>query len=460
MQTSPEFSFTFQGPPAVQSTSEVYPTNAQIAFTPVVPSETDKDKMEALNLSAPGIFQDITMDQTPTYPKWRFVPMYREAANGGTTYWIIGFDGIKNLLMLHGYVNGTPVPNATEVVLNTSGRSMQEQALLEARQRYTMKFREGYRPPGSNVPRAVDPMLAHKYEPPYKRLAGFQYVYIQPKLDGIRMLVQFIGGRVVMTSRGHKEWNHITHVVPELTEFFAYLPADSVLDGELYDHDCSFNTIQSLVTTKTASKIDYARVSKVKYNIFDINLRQPISYDQRYSLLVNAYTKYVQDRSSDGNTTDPNAFPKTFVIVPSELASSHEQIMAKHNEYVAKGYEGLMIKKIAYGIPQNNPLYQETLYVEKRSYNIMKLKIFDDEEAVVVGVKDSNGTEKGCAMLTVRDIRGNVFDVRMRGSFERRKMWLQNPQLVYGRQLTIRFFGLSEYGVPRHPVGVRFRDYE
>ena len=85
------------------------------------------------------------------------------------------------------------------------------------------------------------PMLA--YPVSSKPIDYSKPVFIQPKLDGVRCLIQYEklrgwGGysEVVAYSRTGKIWKNIDHILKELKPFFQKHP-NVVLDGELYNHD-------------------------------------------------------------------------------------------------------------------------------------------------------------------------------------------------------------------------------
>ena len=73
-------------------------------------------------------------------------------------------------------------------------------------------------------------------------------VYMQPKLDGVRCLIQHNAGHIVAYSRTGKVWKNINHILYELIPFFKKYP-NVVLDGELYNHDFrdDFESIISMV---------------------------------------------------------------------------------------------------------------------------------------------------------------------------------------------------------------------
>ena len=95
------------------------------------------------------------------------------------------------------------------------------------------------------------PMLA--YPANKKPIDYTKPVYIQPKLDGVRCVIQYNKlncgeHEVVAYSRTGKPWKNIAHICVQLKPFFAKYP-NVILDGELYNHDLKddFEKIISLV---------------------------------------------------------------------------------------------------------------------------------------------------------------------------------------------------------------------
>ena len=414
--------------------------------------------------------QQIQMHETPTMARWNLAPLYKQEMRGGMMVWQVGFDGVDHLEMTHGFVDNVRT-DRTQVELNSTGRTMQQQALLEARQRYQLKQRNGYQLPGSSTPPMVKGMKGQEYTE--KSILSWP-VYTQPKLDGIRMLCQHSGyqnadnnpaNEVKMMSFGNKPYTHLTHIATALQKFFTYLPRHATLDGEMYRHDMTFNSLASAVRTV---KHVHPDLHKIQYHIFDVcytGTDGPPTLEQRTNLLINAFRSYIQDRSPTANPDDVSVYPTEFVIVPTRIAHNHAEIHSLHDIYVQQGYEGIMVKKCANNttaasLGREKKIFDQSLYKPGKSIHILKLKNFRDEEATVIGIEEGSGTERGLASLVVRDIRGNVFVTRPRGSFDQRAQWMTNPSQVIGRQYTIRYQDLSEYGVPRFPIGVEFRDYE
>ena len=120
------------------------------------------------------------------------------------------------------------------------------------------------------------PMLA--YPVSKKPIDYSKPVFIQPKLDGVRCLIQYerrVKPRedvVVAYSRTGKEWKNINHILKELKPFFQKWP-NIVLDGELYNHDLrnDFEKIISLVRKTKPTSEDRLEASKLtQFHCYDI----------------------------------------------------------------------------------------------------------------------------------------------------------------------------------------------
>jgi DNA ligase-1 len=101
----------------------------------------------------------------------------------------------------------------------------------------------------------------------------------------------------------------------------------------------------------------------------------------------------------------------------------------------------------------------DSLYENKRSYGLQKVKEFDDTEFVIVGTEEGRGRMAGKAIFVCKTDKGATFNVKMEGSLENLRKYLNNPRVV-GKRLTVRYQGYTNGDVPRFPVGVIVRDYE
>ena len=90
---------------------------------------------------------------------------------------------------------------------------------------------------------------------------------------------------------------------------------------------------------------------------------------------------------------------------------------------------------------------------------LQKIKEFDDSEFKIVGVKvGTKGSMAGKAVFTCDIPKVGTFDCKMKGKLEDLKQYADDPSLVIGRILTVKYQGYTKYGFPRFPVGLRFRE--
>jgi ATP-dependent DNA ligase len=103
--------------------------------------------------------------------------------------------------------------------------------------------------------------------------------YIQPKLDGYRMVYDGINDRIL--SRSGKEYEILigTPLHKELKKY-----KDLVLDGELYIHDKEYDFENyGLLRKKKLAQGDLEKLNVIKYNVYDIMNSE--SFEKRYSML-------------------------------------------------------------------------------------------------------------------------------------------------------------------------------
>ena len=55
---------------------------------------------------------------------------------------------------------------------------------------------------------------------------------------------------------------------------------------------------------------------------------------------------------------------------------------------------------------------------------------------------------------------GKEFEVRPKGTQEKRKEWMVDLNNIIGKQLTVKFAEWSDDNIPLQPVGMAIRDYE
>jgi DNA ligase-1 len=281
----------------------------------------------------------------------------------------------------------------------------------------------------TDVPR---PMLAHKLADKEKHLKF--PVDCQPKYDGTRSigLRGLKEGTTCLFSRERKAYPHLEHIQAVLQK----LPKGSPLDGELYTTKHNFQKIVGLVKQKTIKEEDKAKHNDIQLHVYDI-VDPERTFEERYAELQKLFKDYA------------SVIGSVLQLCPTVRITKKEELKPKHDEYVAAGFEGLMIR---------NP---KGLYaVGQRSADLLKMKEFEDDEYEVVDFYEGEGREAGCVMWRCKTKDGKLFGCRPEGTHEERAALLQRGPSFVGKMLTVRFQELTGDGVPRFPVGVAFRDYE
>src|SRR5438132_13642974 len=83
------------------------------------------------------------INQKNVLKSWSLPPLYKRSKTGKIMIWEISFDE-KELSMKHGVIDGKIVTDKTSIEINQSGRSIQEQAMIEAHHRFDSKMKKGY----------------------------------------------------------------------------------------------------------------------------------------------------------------------------------------------------------------------------------------------------------------------------------------------------------------------------
>ena len=272
---------------------------------------------------------------------------------------------------------------------------------------------------------AFKPMLAHDFTK-----TPVTSGYTQPKLDGIRMVVNSRG----LYSRSNKPIVAVPHIENLLKTFIEKFPTVT-LDGELYNHALkdNFQKITSLVRkTVNIGKEELAESAElVQYHVYDM-------FDSSNpSMTFTERNAWLQDNLPIGISEN-----FSIQLVKTDKADSSEDIDKLYGEYTTAGYEGQMIR-------------QDTPYEFKRTKNLLKRKEFITEEYKVVEIQEGNGNWAGYAKRFILELTdGTQFSSGVRGSQDKLAELLKNKDNV--NWATCRYFELSNDGVPRFPVVIDY----
>jgi len=267
---------------------------------------------------------------------------------------------------------------------------------------------------------AFKPMLAHDFTK-----TPVESGYTQPKLDGIRMVVNSRG----LYSRSNKKIVAVPHIAEQLKYFIKQFPTVT-LDGELYNHELkdNFQKITSLVRKTVNLGADELAESAelVQYHVYDMfdSANPDMTFTQR--------AKWISENVSGNN----------IVLVKYDEANTSADIDKLYGEYTTAGYEGQMIR-------------QDTAYEFKRTKNLLKRKEFITEEYKVVEIQEGNGNWAGYAKRFILELAdGTQFSSGVRGSQDKLAQLLNDKDTI--NWATCRYFELSNDGVPRFPVVIDY----
>jgi DNA ligase-1 len=310
--------------------------------------------------------------------------------------------------------------------------SPQNQALKEAKSKWKKKIESGYFENINHIDEETffQPMLAKKYSDEFDE-KNFISVYIQPKLDGLR-LIESEGGSF---SRTGKPIVSAPHIHEELQQVFKEIP-NCMFDGEIYNHDLKhdFNKIISFAMKTKPTKEDLIESEKyLQYWIYDYPSCKK-TFGARYIELTDIFKKYNF---------------KYIKLVPTQFVSDLKELNKYFTQYLQEGFEGQMIR-------------YDTQYENKRTKYLLKRKEFIDEEYEIVDITEGIGNRSGMMGRVIFKMKnGKLFESNVRGNQEYYIELLKNKNLYIGKMATVRYQNLTpEEGVPRFPVCVGIRDYE
>jgi DNA ligase-1 len=205
-----------------------------------------------------------------------------------------------------------------------------------------------------------------------------------------------------------------------------------VLDGELYTNKLPFEELAGIIKKKTLSPADKERILAVEYHVYDVVLAD-MPFSCRLDILQRTLSAAVEN--------------SPICLVPTYIANNVGEFREKFGQFVAEGYEGIMLRN------------QGGFYVENfRSNDLLKYKEFKESEFVIVGFSEGVGRDAGTVIWMCRTPEGRDFHVRPKGTLEFRRQLFQNACHQLGKLLTVVYQELSEMGVPRFPVGKDIRE--
>ena len=300
-----------------------------------------------------------------------------------------------------------------------------QQAISEAKSRFKKQLDKGYRESKSELTALpIRPMLAQSYIEHQDKVKDDTIYICQPKLNGVRCTVQRHGNKLTFLSRTGKVYDVLYHHNALCKELFDVMPESCVWDGEIYCHGMPLQDIVSAVKAYSPA------TKKLQYWVYD-TISDELQFERiaRYRALL-ADKKY-----------------KQVVACPVDYVKGIENIKKKQEDYLAQGFEGLMLRK-----------YSSKYRQGYRSYDLLKYKQYKDFNAKIVGfTSDVNG-----AIIFMFRLHGEPFNAVPAFSLKKRqdmyKEGSSKPFTFIGKTANIRCVEFSKKGLPiGNPVVTQIR---
>ena len=158
-------------------------------------------------------------------------------------------------------------------------------------------------------------------------------------------------------------------------------------DGELYTTDISFDEMNG-ISRLSANRPASPNEKYFNYYVFDLIISGNYTFDERLTILYEAYNECIKT----------NSIPH-IILLKNEIVNSNAEIVQKHHQYVARGFEGVIIRMYA---GTNEKEREQSYYKGRRCNAILKYKEFDEDESIIIGAKPGTGTESGAIVWQLK----------------------------------------------------------
>lgn len=347
----------------------------------------------------------------------------------------------------YGQVNGKVTITEPTIIIEgknlgkSNETSMLTQSLIHMRNLYLKKIKTGYSLKVANITTDnLFPMALQVYD---KHKKHIKYpCYIQPKLDGIRLISKIENSEVKLLSRRLNEFIGFDFIKEEIKLLLENEP-NIILDGELYNHELSLQQISGIVRSEDKN---YEEKLKLKFYIFDcVDLQQhSLTFSERYEKLKELFRH------------------KTFnyLILTDTIKIHNEKSSDKYyKDYIEDGFEGIVYKNL-------DAKYEYSSYKEIRSYQFLKRKKGYDAEYPIIGFEQgSNGKDVGAIIFIMKTESGKEFKAVPNDTLKNRKKMFQQAlenfdSLFKNKLATIKFDEYSNDNTPLRAKFIAIRDYE
>lgn len=362
------------------------------------------------------------------------VTLYGKDSKGSLRVWYCFSEG-PEVVVQHGKLGGKLSEKRYTAEAKNVGKanesSPDQQASTEAEAKVVKQLKSGYfyTQEEALAFEEFTPMKAHNYNDHAKKVT--YPCYMQPKLDGFRLMVDKYGD--AWSKQGEplelpKHWTNVERIAS----------GAGGLDGEVYaglvkDGGLSLQKIRSAFLTP--NETDTPRLSYFVYDIPNSSLNQT----ERISLLVQ------QILGEDEGNNYPDIY-----LVESVWVENEEQGDRLHQQWTEAGYEGSIYR-----------CTDGTYEFGKRSYYLIKRKDRQTAEAIVESVRIDKNGDGVCTVTALNGKQaGKQFEFLMRkdSAIDINLRKYENALTIIGQAVEYEYEDLSDDDVPLKPVGVGLRE--
>lgn len=268
-----------------------------------------------------------------------------------------------------------------------------------------------------------------------------KYWYASRKIDGVRCSFYYKDGGVRTASRGGEHYDYSTTFMrnnPKLIQFFENHP-DIVLDGELYKHGKSLQQISGAARLEK----DTAGMDWLEYYIYDV-MDSTKMFEERLEVLHDIESELSLGFNPNKEWEEGEL---RFQMVPQEKVVGWTNIQKLHDKYVSEGFEGVVIR-------DPSKVYN----FGGRTNAMIKVKMYKDAEFEIIGYEE--GLRPEDMVFVCQTELGAKFEAKPMGPRELKYEYLDRMDEIIGKMATVKYFYLSDEGVPLQPVLKCIRDYE
>lgn len=244
------------------------------------------------------------------------------------------------------------------------------------------------------------------------------------------MFLYYKDGELHTASRGGGNYDVAATYIrmdPFLNQLFEANPT-LILDGELYNHHPDYNLqkISGLGRLETLHE-DHKNLKFYCYDIVD----EIKPFKDRLTILMDIQSKCPSDSK--------------LIVINHDEVKGLDNIMSLHNERVALGYEGLVLR---------DP--DQPYKCKSRDNRMVKVKEFLEDSFLITGCElGLRGIEDMCFVLKTKE--GNTFKAKPIGDRSVKEEYIKNIEDIIGRKGDVKYFNITPDGIPNLPVFLAVR---